>query len=59
MAVVATYKHGNCEITVHDDYIQPPEEAKRIIARVSGIILDAEFRRQQEARKKQNNPTIV
>lgn len=55
MAVIGTYKQGNCEITVHDDYIQPPEEVKRIIARVSRMVLDAEFRRQQEAKKKQSN----
>lgn len=52
MAVIKEYMSGNCKITVHDDYItHDPDEIKRIIDRVSRIVIDAEIRRAKESKQ--------
>ena len=53
MAVIKDYYNGPCHIIVHDDCIRPPEEVKRIIDRVSEIVLAEELRRQMERKKNQ------
>ncbi len=52
MAVIRDYHQGACHIIVHDDCIRPPEEVKKIIARVSEIVINEEFRKYM-ARKNQ------
>ena len=37
MAVVQEFKVGGTTVRIHDDYILPPEEQKRRIARVWNI----------------------
>lgn len=48
MAVIKDYMNGACRIIVHDDYIQPPEEVKKIIDRVSQITYEQELRRHMQ-----------
>ena len=40
MAVIRDYMNGACRIIVRDDCIRPPEEVKKIIDRVSNIVIN-------------------
>lgn len=51
MAVIKDYMQGSCHIIVHDDYIQSPEEVKKIISRVSNLVINEEFRRVMAAKE--------
>ena len=58
MAVIRDYMNGACRIIVRDDCIRPPEEVKKIIDRVSNIVINEEMRKHMEQLKKeQKNPT--
>jgi len=52
MAVIKDYMNGACHIIVHDDCIRPPDEVKRIIDRVSAIVINEEMRRHMEQKEK-------
>jgi len=52
MAVIRDYMNGACRIIVHDDSIRPPEEVKKIINRVSEIVINEEMRRHMEQLEK-------
>lgn len=57
MAVIAEYtRDTGCKITVRDDYIRPSEEVKKIIERMSQIVIDGERRRAYEAQKSKDEP---
>ena len=45
MAVIKDYMDGPCRIIVHDDSIRPPEEVKKIVERVSQMIINEEIRK--------------
>lgn len=51
MAVVKEYVNGSCKIFIHDDSIREPEEVKKIIDRVSMIVINEEIRRSTENKK--------
>lgn len=53
MAMVKEYTDGNCKIYGYDDSVKSPEEVKKIIERVSRIVLNEEFKRVMEERKKE------
>lgn len=55
MAVIRDYMNGPCHIIVRDDSIRPPEEVKKIIDRVSEIVINEEFRRYMEQKQKGQN----
>ncbi len=52
MAVIRDYMNGPCRIIVRDDSIRPPEEVKKIIDRVSEIVINEDFRRYMEQKQK-------
>ena len=52
MAVIRDYMNGPCRIIVRDDSIRPPEEVKKIIDRVSEIVINGDFRRYMEQKQK-------
>lgn len=54
MGVIADYWNGPCHIIVHDDSIQPPEEVKKIVQRVSQIIYQEEFRKHMQKKIKKS-----
>ena len=57
MGVIADYWNGPCHIIVHDDCIQPPEEVKKIIHRVSQIVYQEELRKHMQGIQKEQDQT--
>lgn len=59
MAIIQEYMNGPCKITVHDDCIvKTPEEVQEIVDRVSRIVLQEEFRRHLEAKRKAEDTVV-
>lgn len=53
MGIIEQYMNGPCKITVYDDSIRPPEEVEEIIAHVSEIVYNEQFRQYMENKKRQ------
>ncbi len=51
MAIIRDFYQGPCHIIVHDDSIRPPEEVKKIIDRVSELVINAEIKRNLDKRR--------
>ncbi len=59
MAVIRDYMDGACRIIVHDDSFRPPDEVKKIVGRVSQLVINEEIRKAMEAKKAEKNAGIV